>query len=71
MAIISEARGLTIVHQNNQPPLVHVAGAWIDTQTNEEPEATVLDTDLSYWSALSESYEPEWFPLGATLPRAA
>lgn len=68
MAIVSEARGLTIVNQKNQPSVIKVAGAWVDTQTNEEALAKKQDTDLSYWSALSESYEPEWFPLGVTLP---
>lgn len=44
------------------------AGAWIDSNpTEEKPEASP-DADLSYWSELGMCYQPEWFPLGGTLP---
>jgi hypothetical protein len=35
-----------------------------DTDFNQpQTNAGGEQADLSYWSGLSESYEPEWFPL--------
>lgn len=63
------------MNQQNQPSIVKVTGAWIDPQADpqidQNPMSKEPDTDLSYWSTLSESYEPEWFPLGVKLPHAA
>ena len=47
---------------------VHPAGAWVDSNSTEDNPAASRDTDLSYWSELGMCYQPEWFPLGGTLP---
>ena len=35
--------------------------------TDFSREGEQRDVDLSYWSDLGESYQPEWFPLGMKL----
>ena len=44
-----------------------LTGACLDvTAENSGPDSS-QDTDISYWTGLCESYQPEWFPLGANL----
>lgn len=44
------------------------AGAWVEVDSAESQPASSADTDLSYWAELGMCYQPEWFPLGGTLP---
>ena len=42
-------------------------GAWIDEHDGGEQEDAMETPDLSYWSELGASYQPEWFPLAGTI----
>ena len=38
-------------------------GAWIDEHDVSDNHDVTETPDLSYWSELGASYQPEWFPL--------
>jgi hypothetical protein len=44
------------------------AGAWVENDSVEAKPVASADNDLSYWTELGMCYQPEWFPLGGTLP---
>ena len=50
----------------NNSPYPAGKGAWIDEHDGGEQEDAMETPDLSYWSELGASYQPEWFPLAGT-----